>query len=276
MEMNYINEVNRKDSYNNIRNYNIRVNYAGVLSSGISELNRVSDKLILLYVIRNSFVIKEGRSKLKLKKGDVYLMTGNMVLVENNNASIIFLSFESVNAIIAGDLEKFLLSNMKRVTPDQNRILRNYFFQIYEEELRCNFAYCEVVDSFLNILLINLFRLSGKSHKPDNFSNGNLLFEKAVRYIDENKAHPVRVEDIALTLNISKIYLYKIFRRYGGSSVQGYILDYKLGEAADILATGKYQIKEIAAMFGFSSSNHFSQSFKRKFGKSPKEFMKSR
>jgi len=273
MDINYINEINRSDSYNNIKNYNIRVNHVGLLSTELFELNRISHNYILIYVITNSFLVKSDNKVIKLSVGDVFYLNENLVLVENNNATVIFISFRSYNSIVLSELDDFLSSNIKKVTFDKNEILKNYFQQIYREVVYNNFSYCEVIDSLLGLILIELFRFSKKTHKQVRQSSSNLLFEEALKYIKENLDRPILVSEVSKNLNISNIYLYKIFKSHSDKSVQQFILDFKLSEAANMLETGEYQIKDIAMKFGFSSSNHFSYSFKKKYGTSPKSFV---
>jgi AraC-like DNA-binding protein len=272
MKINNIKEINRKDSYKHLRNFNIRVDYVGMLSSEIFELNRLSENCIILYVLENSFKLKFENNIIELVKGDIYFLSNNLVLVENNNTSVMFISFKSVNIVTSNDLKDFLLSNINKISNDNNEHLKIYFDRIYNEANNSEFGYCEYVDSLLGILIINLFRLSKKSHRITKISSSSVYFANAQRYIRHHLAEPIKVTEIADNLNISQIYLYKIFKDHTNKSVQQFILDYKLNEAADLLESGDYLIKGVADKYGFSSSNHFSQSFKKKYGKSPKSF----
>lgn len=273
MSNNNISEINRADSYKHLRNFNIKVNYVGILSSELFELNRLSDYCTILYVLKNSFKLKIDNKVIKLVKGDVYFLSNDLVLVENNNTSVMFIAFKSFNIVTANDLNDFLMANINKVSVYEYEYLKIYFETIYNEANKNQFGYCEYVDSILGIILINLFRLSKKSQRITKISSSNIYFANAQRYIRHNLSEPIKVSEIADNLNISQIYLYKIFKSYTNKSVQQFILDYKLNEATDMLESGDYLIKDVADRFGFSSSNHFSQSFKKKYGKSPKAFI---
>lgn len=82
---------------------------------------------------------------------------------------------------------------------------------------------------------------------------------------------------IAARQNISRRRLDQLFISEIGSTVAGQILDRRLTHAAAALCDPQYSsrhITEIAFDAGFKDSAHFSRSFKKRFGFSPREWRK--
>ncbi|MGB5818666.1 MAG: substrate-binding domain-containing protein [Saonia sp.] len=77
------------------------------------------------------------------------------------------------------------------------------------------------------------------------------------------------VEQLAETLNVSRVQLYRKVKAMLGISVSDYISNYRLEKAKSMLENTTLSISEIAYSHGFSSPNYFSTTFKNKFGMSP-------
>lgn len=80
------------------------------------------------------------------------------------------------------------------------------------------------------------------------------------------------VEELADTLNVSRVQLYRKVKAILGISISDHINNIKLERAAEMLRNGTLNISEVAYALGFSSPNYFSTAFKSKFGISPKEY----
>lgn len=94
-------------------------------------------------------------------------------------------------------------------------------------------------------------------------------------YIENNIARPIDVEKIANTLNISRSYLYRLFKEHYKTSIKGYIMDLKLKKAVEFIENKKISIGDISRSVGFEDPLYFSRAFKKKFGVSPLEYRKN-
>jgi signal transduction histidine kinase/DNA-binding response OmpR family regulator len=94
----------------------------------------------------------------------------------------------------------------------------------------------------------------------------NDLIEKNL----DNSAYTV--EDLARSLTISRVQLYRKVKAILGISVSDHINSMRLDKSRELLKKSDLNISEIAYAVGFSSPNYFSTSFKNKFGVSPKEY----
>ncbi|WP_281225442.1 substrate-binding domain-containing protein [Flavobacterium aquiphilum] len=80
------------------------------------------------------------------------------------------------------------------------------------------------------------------------------------------------VEELAESLNISRVQLYRKIKALLNINISDYINNVRLEKAKELLTTTKLTISEIAYSCGFSTPNYFSTSFKNKYNLSPKEF----
>lgn len=89
-------------------------------------------------------------------------------------------------------------------------------------------------------------------------------------YLVQHTDLPPSLSELARRSGINEYKLKKGFKEVFGNTVFGYLADYRLQEAKTALAEGKKSATEIAFDLGYSSLQHFSNAFKKKFGVSPK------
>lgn len=64
----------------------------------------------------------------------------------------------------------------------------------------------------------------------------------------------------------------RLFKRFHNRTPQEYIIQLKLNKAAALLLTLDLSVKEVATHVGFEDQYHFSRSFKKLYGQSPKKY----
>ena len=96
------------------------------------------------------------------------------------------------------------------------------------------------------------------------------LVSAAVTYISEHIGEPIRLEDVADHLFVSKSTLCHRFAKNVHMTTMHYILLKKMHRAAELLRKG-YSASEAAAMVGYSNYTSFFYNFKRLMGRAPAE-----
>jgi AraC family transcriptional regulator, transcriptional activator of the genes for pyochelin and ferripyochelin receptors len=91
----------------------------------------------------------------------------------------------------------------------------------------------------------------------------------AREYLLANANHPPSLSELAKTAGINEFKLKHGFKEVFKNTVFGYLSDYKLMKAKELLADNNKDIKNISDELGYSSVQHFSNAFSRKFGISP-------
>lgn len=86
----------------------------------------------------------------------------------------------------------------------------------------------------------------------------------------------ISCDEVARSMSLSRKYLNNLFVHYRGKSLQTYIMTVRMNHAADLLTSGEYISKEIAAMVGYTDYAQFSKMFKKYHRLSPTEYAKAR
>lgn len=81
-----------------------------------------------------------------------------------------------------------------------------------------------------------------------------------------------RVEDLCEAAGMSRFHFSRQFKARTGQSPCQFLLEVRLAHAADLLRTKDVSVTEAATTAGFTDLSRFAQSFKKRFGTSPKDF----
>ena len=94
-------------------------------------------------------------------------------------------------------------------------------------------------------------------------------------YIHSHYAESISLDDIAQTANIGQRECLRCFQRTIGISPRQYLLKYRVSEAAHLLRTTQLPIAEIAIQCGFDSPSNFTQTFRKFYTVTPREYRQS-
>ncbi|WP_443945173.1 helix-turn-helix transcriptional regulator [Pedobacter sp. AW1-32] len=99
--------------------------------------------------------------------------------------------------------------------------------------------------------------------------------EFAKDYLIEHAAEPPSLMELAKLAGINEFKLKQGFKETFQNTVFGYLSDYKMMKAKELLLEGAKDIKNISDELGYSSVQHFSTAFNKKFGISPGKVRKA-
>lgn len=91
----------------------------------------------------------------------------------------------------------------------------------------------------------------------------------AREYLLANACTPPSLTELAKAAGINEFKLKQGFKETFGNTVFGYLSDYRLMKAKELLADKQVDIKNISNDLGYSSVQHFNKAFSKKFGISP-------
>lgn len=113
-------------------------------------------------------------------------------------------------------------------------------------------------------LLSNVSSANSHKHTP---------LDPVIKYIAENIQNP-ELSNVCLAsqIDISEVYLRKLFLTHYNRTPKQYILDIRLQKAKQLLTDTPFSVTAIAEECGFSSVFHFCRAFKQKVGMTPTEF----
>ena len=103
---------------------------------------------------------------------------------------------------------------------------------------------------------------------------GKSKIKASVEYIHKSyKKSDLSIREVAERSFMSEVYFRKLFKEEFGISPQKYIIDLRIQNAAGLISTGYYSLKEVAYMSGYTDYKYFSVEFKKNMGVSPSEYL---
>ncbi|MEZ4787217.1 MAG: AraC family transcriptional regulator [Flavobacterium haoranii] len=100
-----------------------------------------------------------------------------------------------------------------------------------------------------------------------------LKIRKAKEIIIANMAEPPTLVELSEKVGLNLKRLKEGFKQIYGDTVYGFLLDYKLDYARQLLDSGSYNVNEVGLKIGYSTGSHFIAAFKKKFGTTPKKYI---
>jgi AraC-like DNA-binding protein len=102
-----------------------------------------------------------------------------------------------------------------------------------------------------------------------------LKIRKAKEIIIANMAEPPGLEELSDQVGLSLKKLKMGFKQIYGDTVYGFLFDYKMDFARQLLDSGSYNVNEVGLKIGYSTGSHFIAAFKKKFATTPKKYLMS-
>lgn len=99
--------------------------------------------------------------------------------------------------------------------------------------------------------------------------------QNAIEYIEDNLQEKMSITDISSQSYCSAFHFQRLFQAITGFSVQQYIRNRRLSEAAVLLLTTSQAILEMAINFQYGSQEAFTRAFVQYFGMSPAKYRKN-
>ncbi len=129
----------------------------------------------------------------------------------------------------------------------------------------------EMTKSYVKIMTICAQYLTLSNAIP---SSKRSIAEMAKKFIFDNYRTKITISDICNEIGCSKSTLLTAFKKQYGTTVNDYLTEVRLSEAANMLALGESNIGEIALYTGFSDQSYFSKVFSARFKMTPSEYQR--
>ncbi len=100
-----------------------------------------------------------------------------------------------------------------------------------------------------------------------------LKIKKAKEIMISNMAEPPGLEELSEQVGLSLKKLKMGFKQIYGDTVYGFLFEYKMDYARQLLDSGSYNVNEVGLKIGYSTGSHFIAAFKKKFGTTPKKYL---
>jgi len=99
-------------------------------------------------------------------------------------------------------------------------------------------------------------------------------FKSMMHFIANNYREQITLAEIAASGSVSKSLCNTLFHQYVGESPINYLMHLRCRKVAELLRSGKIPMTEIASQTGFGGVSYMSETFRKFFEKSPREYRK--
>ena len=165
-------------------------------------------------------------------------------------------------------LENNALSILSKLN-EAGRILNNITCEIHNQEL----GFVTRINQLIDELLITITRqLTKQNNPPRDFPKVFMYLEEQMR---KDLSHQWSVEEMAAVAGMGTTLFNDRFKNYTGFTPLSYLINIRIAEAIKLLKRKEVSITDIALDTGFYSSQHFSTTFKKLTGYTPREFRKN-
>ncbi len=124
-------------------------------------------------------------------------------------------------------------------------------------------------------LMNDMFRSYCQLVRKHSLKGYSLTVQKAIVLIESDLSSNLTLSSVAQTLNVSSGYLSSVFRRETGKTLTEFVQDKRIKHAMHLLSTTHLQVQTIAVHCGIMDVQYFTKTFKKRTGKTPKEYRES-
>lgn len=179
-----------------------------------------------------------------------------------------WVGFQGTDAKIILNKTDFTEENHVIYLEDGNEF-KDLFIKIYQE--KGNEEHNKIKMTGYLFLLLSLY--IEKSKHNTKFKNiAEEYSKKAAEFISYNYVQNITVEEVADYIGISRSHLYRVFMMSFQKSPIQYILEYRIGQACELLKASSLSVGAIGFSVGFEDNLYFSRAFRKIMKMSPKEY----
>ncbi|HFI0421705.1 TPA: AraC family ligand binding domain-containing protein [Streptococcus suis] len=274
--MNILNIYNELDSHN----FDLNVDHYGAeqCDKGYSFGPTIRDNFVLHFITNGKGKITIDGETTNLQAGDLFVLPKNQSIFyqadENEPWTYTWVGFSGSRAetILSQTrlLEKYYLHSHL-----ESEILKK-MIDINQTEVQSLPMITELIlIGHLNQLLAALIQEFPNESLKESSTLAKNYVHHAIKLIHSQYNSPIKVNEIADHLALSRSYLYKIFKQETGYAIKDYILQIKMKRSCQLLEDPTRNITEIAYSVGYQDPLTFSSAFKNYFHMSPTDFRKT-
>ncbi|MBD5806285.1 AraC family transcriptional regulator [Limosilactobacillus walteri] len=241
--------------------------------------NNVRDNYVIHYIQEGQGVFSSANhNAVSLKAGDVFILPKGVPCFYQadgeNPWKYFWIGFSGIkiNTMLQGS------------TLARKRYLRQVQQSKFYTSLRRLYNTLRAPSSLPNDILVESLTYEMFYHLVTEYPNkqekdssmANKQIRLAIYYLQENyRKSDCTIANLCQHINISRSYLYTIFKREMNLSPQKYLSQLRMEDAKQLLLNSNNPIQEIAHRVGYKDEFTFSKAFKRYDGFSPQIFRKN-
>lgn len=238
----------------------------------------------ICYVLNGAGEFKINSKTINIKKGDLFIAKPNelheIISLKKQPLEIYFWAYTFIKptSFKSNDLSvlfnAFFNSDIQ-ITNNSERVL--HILNALNAESQFNqIGYATQIESLVNQLIVEVARVYTNEVSVENpstpLSRNDVVVSKIIRYLNDNYATPLTLNQISAQVYLSEKQTSRIFKKVKGVTIKAYAMDVRLNMAKQLLVNSTQSVANIAFETGFQDSKHFSTVFKEKNGLTPSLF----
>ena len=108
--------------------------------------------------------------------------------------------------------------------------------------------------------------------RPSTIRLRSSLLEEANAIVERDYASDLSLDDIARRVASSRRQLQRAYAEIGHTTFRGHLTAVRMDRAAELLATRRFTVREVARRVGYRQPAQFAKAFRRHRGLSPSAF----
>lgn len=150
------------------------------------------------------------------------------------------------------------------------RRIFNQIASLYNEEVP---GYELALKSLFLQVIFLLLQYSEKHTSPDDGTLSDKL-RNVLDYIEVHYAQVIAVEQLAKICCFSEYHFMRFFKKHMNQTCVEYINNVRLEKAVELFEQGNTSIMDVSLSVGFHNLSYFHRAFKKKYGMTPRSFIK--
>lgn len=166
-------------------------------------------------------------------------------------------------------------TNLLRLTPEQQIVVRNLMETIFQESESQSFGSDLMRENLTANLLVQINRLAQEhADEPEVFVHSSKMVSEVVDYVNRHYREKLTLDGLAEHFYVSKYHLSHEFQKHMGTGIYRYIQKKRLQIARHLLTKGETPTA-VSGLCGFGDYAGFYRAFTAEYGVSPKGFVDS-
>lgn len=225
----------------------------------------------IIEVIEGAPTVTVGDNSYKANIGDIFFVNSGLCHEVSSDA------FAKIRAVVMQANEvsdnfytTMLLANNNSAHLTDTANLRTILDCLFDEYNQNKAFSQDAMHAYLRLAEIHIMRNYNvlKSDKPAYIN----LCKQAIQFMHKHYGDKIELEDIALSVNLSKYHFSRIFKEITHCSPMQYLTLLRIRSAIELMQNTNYNMTEISHTCGFSTPNYFNTAFKSFTNLTPKKY----
>ncbi|MBE5840783.1 MAG: helix-turn-helix transcriptional regulator [Butyrivibrio sp.] len=220
-----------------------------------------------------------------IKQGDCEITTGSIKLAAKAGQIVLIDCYKPHSYRLDNGWEavwfhydgKLARGYYDAITNKQGNVISlasDYRFKKYLDKLYFSYKNTAPInETVINNWIINIMtELMVSNQLTASIESASEPVEDVIAFISDNLDKELSIEELAKKANLSPFYFSRIFKKETGFTPHDYIITSKIDHAKYLLLNTSLSSKDICYQLGFGNESSFCATFKKKTGKTPREY----